>query len=372
MISLVARVRGLMLSPAAEWGIIAAADRPVGAVAAGYVAPLVLLPAVAMVVGLSGVLGAPVVPVVLSALVFLVLTVAAVFFFALVLDWLAPRFGGRRSYRRAFAVAAYSITAAMVAGVLAAAPALGAVALLGGAYSLYLVFLGAPKLMATPAPASVNYAILATVSALAVGLVVGLAAMTAALAAGPAGALLPAPAAPADFTAASPNTREGAARPAAAGELREGAPASAIGGDLRDAAPETMGNLRRVSVGVERRGLPGARTVELDAEYRRGGQYIVLQIVYSKSIAETIGFGGPATMEFARETAEGYSRRQRAGQAIVTEEWNKASRTGSYGRLVQDRFYVRASGGGGTQPDDLRQAVELFGRETLAQFEAAS
>ena len=91
-----------------------------------------------------------------------------------------------------------------------------------------------------------------------------------------------------------------------------------------------------------------------------------------RSIAATIGFGGPATSEYDRQTADGYSRRQRAGEAIIVEDWDNASRTGSYGRLVEDRFYVRASGGGGVLPADLKQAVKLFGRQTLAQFEAES
>jgi hypothetical protein len=227
--------------------------------------------------------------------------------------------------------------------------------------------------MHAPAASAVNYSIVATFAAIAVALLVGLASMAAA---GPTVSLLPELARLPDFgaarTAAAGVAPETATLAAAAGKLGVGAPGSVSGGDLRGAAPAAIAGLTRVSVGVERRGIAGARTVELDAEYRRGRRYIVLQIVYSGSIAETIGFGGPATSEFVRETADGYSRRRRAGEAIIAEEWNEASRTGSYARLAGDSFYVRASGGGGTKPADLRQAVELFGRETLAQFEAES
>lgn len=383
MKALVARVRGLLLSPAAEWDIIDKEDTTPVRLVVGYVAPLVLLPVVAMVVGLAwvGVLvageqhRAPLPWVGFSALLFFALTIAAVFLFALVLNWLAPRFGAQRSYPQAFKVAAYSITAAMVAGVLTVSPALGVVALLGAAYSLYLLFVGAPKVMHAPPHSAVNYAIVATFTAVGLALVVGLASMAAA---GPTASLLPELARLPDFAgsgAATPvaDVREqNSTLPAAAGELRAGAPGSAAAGDLRGAAPSAIGNLNRVAVGVERRGIAGARTVELDAEYRNGRRYIVLQIVYSESIAETIGFGGPATSEFVRETADGYSRRRRVGEAIIAEEWNEASRTGSYARLVHDRFYVRASGGGGATPGDLRQVVELFGRETLAQFQAES
>jgi hypothetical protein len=381
MKALVARVKDLLLSPAAEWDVIDKEDTAPVALAVRYVAPLVVAPVVAMVVGLS-VVGvrvggdvhrAPLMWVSLSGLLFFALAIAAVFAFALLLDWLAPRFGAPRNYQRAFKVSAYSITAAMLAGVLTVAPALGVVALLGAAYSLYLLFVGAPKVMHAPAASAVNYSIVATFAAIAVALLVGLASMAAA---GPTVSLLPELARLPDFgaarTAAAGVAPETATLAAAAGKLGAGAPGSVSGGDLRGAAPAAIAGLTRVSVGVERRGIAGARTVELDAEYRRGRRYIVLQIVYSGSIAETIGFGGPATSEFVRETADGYSRRRRAGEAIIAEEWNEASRTGSYARLAGDSFYVRASGGGGTKPADLRHAVELFGRETLAQFEAES
>jgi hypothetical protein len=134
----------------------------------------------------------------------------------------------------------------------------------------------------------------------------------------------------------------------------------------------SIGALKRVSVGVERSGIIGAQTIELDAEYRNGRRYIVLQIIFSDSIAEKLGFGGPSTSEYDRETTDGYTRRQRIGDAIVAEDWNHSSRSGSYGRLFGERFYVKASGGGGVTPNDLRNTVEIFGRETLAQFEAES
>jgi len=230
-------------------------------------------------------------------------------------------------------------------------------------------------MMHAPQESAINYSIAVTFSAIVLALVVGLATMTAAA---PGGNLFPQLARFQPFsTSASPVTaaptvaRPAGAIPASAGELTEGG-AGAATSDLRDSVPLKLAGLDRVAVSVERRGLAGARTIDLDAEYRNGQRFLMLQIVYSKSIAATIGFGGPATSEYDRQTADGYSRRQRAGEAIIVEDWDNASRTGSYGRLVEDRFYVRASGGGGVLPADLKQAVELFGRQTLAQFEAES
>jgi hypothetical protein len=374
MLSLISRVRNLLVSPRTEWDVIDHEASGPRKLALTYVAPLAAIPIIAFVVGLTvvGRQGEYADPVMLSVsgAVFYALTLAGVFVFAWLINWLAPRFGGQRNYSQAFKVSAYSLTAAMVAGIATVVPALGVLALLGAAYSLYLLFVGAPKLMHTAGRSAVNYAIVSVMVAMVMALGVGLVAMTVA---GPSGSLIPQMARLpelGDLPASTASDR--AALPSSAGDLAPGSPATSADGDLRGAAPMKLAGLDRLSVGVERRGLQGARTVQLDAEYRRGGRFITLQIILSKSIAEAIGFGGPSTLEFDRETPEGYTRRTRIGDAIVAEEWNETSKTGSYGRLVDNRFYVKAAGGGGVRPEDLRQAVELFGAGTLAQFEAES
>lgn len=384
MFALIARVKNLLLSPGTEWDVIDREERTPRQLAVRYVAPLVAIPAIAIVVGLS-VLGvqvngqqlrAPILGVALSAFLFFTLSIIAVFAFAMLINWLAPKFGAQRSYRQAFKVSAYSITAAMVAGVLTVAPALQILALLGATYSLYLLFVGTPKVMHAPDQSAVNYSIATTMAAIVLALLVGLATM---VAAAPSGNLFPQlprfpnlwGGDPAPLQGASVGMESAPLAPSA-GSLVAGGGGTVTGGDLRGATPLKLAGLNRVSVGVERSGLAGQRTVNVEAEYRDGRRQILLQILYSGTIAEKLGFGGPATSEFDRETVDGYSRRRRVGEAIVVEDWDQASQTGSYGRLVEDRFYVKASGGGGVTPEDLRAAVELFGQETLAQFKAES
>jgi hypothetical protein len=384
MFALIARVKNLLLSPGTEWDVIDREAAQPTQLLLRYVAPLAAIPAVAILIGLS-VLGvqvggqwyrAPILEVALSALVFFALSIVGVLVFATIINWLAPKFGAARSYRQAFKVSAYSITAAMVAGVLAVAPALHIFALLGATYSLYLLFVGTPKVMHAQEKSAVNYSIVATFAAIVLALLVGLATMAAAAPSGNLFPLLPRipglwGAAPEPLPAAGVST-EAAPLPASAGSLSAGGGGVVTGGDLRAAAPPKLAGLNRVSVGVERSGLEGQRTVNVEAEYRDGRRQILLQVLYSRTIAQRLGFGGPSTSEFDRETADGYSRRRRVGDAIVVEEWNNISQTGSYGRLVEDRFYVKASGGGGVNPEDLRRAVELFGQATLAQVEAES
>ena len=373
MSALIARVKNLLLSPRTEWDVI---DREITTpkkLVVTYVAPLAAIPTIAFVIGLSvlGFQGARADPLLLSASagLFYALTIGSVFVFAWLINWLAPRFGAERSFQQAFKVAGYSLTAAMMAGIVTVIPALGVFALLGATYSLYLLFIGAPKVMHAPERSALNYAIVSIIVAVGMALGVGLVGMAAA---GPSGSLIPQMAQlPFQEPTTASGTRSSQILPSSAGQLGPGGPAADSDGDLRRAAPEKLLGLDRVSVGVERRGLPGKRTVQLDAEYRgRGSRQLSLQIVLSQAMAEAIGFGGPSVLEFDRETPEGYTRRRRISDAIVTEEWNEASRTGSYGRLVDNRFYVKAAGGGGLSPEELREAVELFGAGTLAQFEA--
>lgn len=376
MLALIARVKNLLLQPATEWDAIDREEVDPRRLTLRYVAPLAVIPTIAIIVALAVVgvqadgewVRAPLLGVVLSAVIFFIMTIAGVFAFAGIINWLAPRFGGERNYKQAFKLSAYSVTAALVAGVLAAAPALQVFALMAGAYSLYLLFVGAPKVMHPAQKSALNFSIVTTFAAIAVALVVGAAAM---VALAPNANLFPnLPRLP--FVDQAQPAQIDTARPAQT-SLRPDAvrPQRPAGSDLRAVAPDALAGLSRVAVGIERSGQPGQRTVRLEAEYRDGARSMTVQIIYSPSIAQVIGFGGVSTSEFDRETADGYSRRKREGDAIVVEDWNTASQAGSYGRLTQDRFYVKASGRG-VSADELRAAVDVFDVETLAQFAAES
>lgn len=381
MANLVARVKNLLLSPNSEWEAIDQEAVRSRSLIIGYVVPLVALPAAATVFGLS-VLGvqvngetirAPWTWMLASAALFFIMSVLGVLIFAALLNALAPIFGAARNYAQAVKVSSYSITSAMIAGIATAVPALGIVALIGASYSLYLLFLGVPKLM-KPAPTSAtNYAIVATACALGLGLFVGLVAMTTI---GPsAHVLFPQLASIPGMAGKPPSTPIVQPSPPAPSALPAPLPVASPSGlvsieALKALAPQKLAGFDRVSLGVEASGPASAKSVSLDAEYRKGKRFIQLEITHSTSIATLIGFGGPATSEYDRETAEGYSRRRREGDAIVAEEWNRASKSGSYARLTGDQFYVKASGGDVT-PEELKRAVESFSPARLAQLERA-
>ena len=85
---------------------------------------------------------------------------------------LAPSFGGQDDVNQGLKLAAYSMTASWIAGIFAIIPFLGLLALIGGLYSLYLLYLGVPVLMKNPQEKTLVYVISAIVVAIVLGLIV--------------------------------------------------------------------------------------------------------------------------------------------------------------------------------------------------------
>ena len=173
--SLVARVKGILLSPRSEWALIESEPATVGALYTGYIIPLAIIPCVAGFIGLSvfgyTLMGTTIKLSVASglqaAIVRYVLALAGTYVLALIIDALAPSFGGTKNPLAALKVAAYSSTASWVAGVFAILPVLAALGILA-LYSLYLLYLGLPALMKSPADKSLGYTIVVIVVAIVI------------------------------------------------------------------------------------------------------------------------------------------------------------------------------------------------------------
>jgi hypothetical protein len=119
----------------------------------------------------------PVGTVLSSALVTYLLTLGGVYVLALIIDALAPNFGGTQNQGQALKVAAYSSTASWVAGIFGLVPILGWLGILG-LYSLYLLYLGLPVLMKAPEEKAMGYTGVVIIAAIVLFLVIGLVAGT--------------------------------------------------------------------------------------------------------------------------------------------------------------------------------------------------
>ena len=161
---LVARAKRIIVEPKAEWDVIDAEPATVQGVFTGWAVPLAAIPPVASMIGMLvfGVgfwfvhyrpsIGSAIATAVTQYIVALV----SVFVLALVIDALAPSFGGTKSPVQAMKVAAYSMTAAWLAGIFGIIPTLGFLGLIG-LYSFYLLYLGLPKLMKVSPDKEVGY-----------------------------------------------------------------------------------------------------------------------------------------------------------------------------------------------------------------------
>jgi hypothetical protein len=152
------RAHAIITDPPTEWAKIDGEPGDVAQLLISYVAPLAAIPA------LSGFIGACLVGVVVpgvgtvrasvlqgffGAAFGYVTACATVLVLGLVIDLLAPVFGSRRNFERAFKLAVYSYTPFWLAGVFLLAPGLRFLIVLSF-YGVYLLWKGLPALMETP------------------------------------------------------------------------------------------------------------------------------------------------------------------------------------------------------------------------------
>ncbi|HRL23779.1 MAG TPA: Yip1 family protein [Brevundimonas diminuta] len=170
--SLVSRVKYILTRPKFEWPVIDAESASIKGLFTSYAVILAAIPAVATIVGQiafghRGLVG----PVLAGALSY-VLSLLSVYILGMIIDALAPTFGGTKNPVKAMQVAVYSMTAAWVAGVLNVLPMLGWLAGLLGLYGFYLMYLGLPTLMKTAADKALGYTIVVVVAAIILNVIV--------------------------------------------------------------------------------------------------------------------------------------------------------------------------------------------------------
>jgi hypothetical protein len=179
---LVARVKGILVSPRSEWQVIAGEQTGVGALITGYVLPVAAVAAVfsfirMTVVGVRVPFGdairVPVTAGLMQAVLTCVMAVVGVGLVALIINLLAPTFGGMRDTRHALQTAAYSLTAAFLGSLLSLLPLGTLLYLLAGLYGIYTLYLGLPVVMRSKSDKAVGYTAAVVVCTILAGLILG-------------------------------------------------------------------------------------------------------------------------------------------------------------------------------------------------------
>ena len=166
---LVDRAKNMIVKPKLEWGVVASESPDVGGITMGYALPLILISAVASMIG-YGLIGVPGLGRaafsygIAQGVTGVIGGLLGLFIASGVMKILGPTFDSTDDFGRAFQLVAYSYTPIWVAGILMIVPPLGAIAgFVGLVYSIYLFYIGLPPVMGTPANRVVAYIVVAAI-----------------------------------------------------------------------------------------------------------------------------------------------------------------------------------------------------------------
>jgi hypothetical protein len=333
--ALVARARAILLAPAATWPVIEAEPATAGSIYRDYVMILAAIPPLAELLhGLLfgyGAFGFTYRPSLASAigtaLVHFGLTLGGVYVLALIVNWLAPSFDGRKDMVHAIKLVAYASTASWLSGAFSLIPGLGILGILG-LYSLYLFYLGLPVLMQSPPAKTLPYTALIIVAAIVVGIVI------APLSALLIGTTIGSGAGPGEITGSLNLPNGGSLQ---FDKLHQAAEALQEAGNGH-ATP-------RVPVETLKTFLPatvGASTAE--AKYAGHGSTLTLTVADLGSLGALASLGGALSVNADEQTATGYKRVYQETGRTIAEDYDTVGHNGKYTVIVGNRFMVSAEG----------------------------
>jgi hypothetical protein len=382
---LMQRVKLILTSPDTEWKTIDTEQTSAKELYIGYILILAAITPIAVFFKMSifGVkipfmgryrlgIGASLTNMVLSYF----FTLAGVYIMALIVNLLAPSFGGSKNQIQALKAVTYAYTAAWIAGIVQFIPWLGILILLAGVlYSIYLLYLGLPVMMKCPKEKAVGYTAVSIISAFIVSFVIS------AVVAGITGVHM-------RGTMTSPGTgmqgsgsfdknslggklQDWSKKMEGAGKEMEEAQktgdveaqrkaaskmmATAMGSSgtietlapdrIKTFLPEKLDGRTRSNVSAERSGAMGFQMTTAQASYRDdSGNNLEVEITDMGLAKNVMAFASWAGVEKDIATADGFEKIFKNGSRMVHEQWNNKSKTGEYATTVADRFSVKVSG----------------------------
>lgn len=401
-----ARIKSLLVTPKTEWPVIAGENATTGSLLLGYALPVAALPAIAGFIKTSilgyGFLGVSVrgsmAGGITTAIFSVIVSLISVFVMGLIIDALAPTFGGTKNSTQALKTACYAYTAGWVAGIfILLSFGLGTLLmLLGMIYGCYLLYVGLPHTMKAPQEKAVGYAIISIIVAIVVGWI--LAAIVASLGFGVLGGMgghgmfssrfgnsptwsdngsvtvdanstlggLAALGAKAEQASkqmeAAQKSGDTQAQAQAAGNLV----GAVLGGGqqveslptdkMKSFLPATLAGLAMVNSSAERNGAMGMQVSEAKAQYGNGDHSLNLEITDMGSAKGLLGFAAWANVEEDKQTQTGYEKTYKQGENMIHEEWDNADKRGEYSAMLAGRFMVKVAGTA-QSVDELKSAV---------------
>jgi Yip1 domain len=399
---IVNRAKNICLTPNTEWPVIAAEPTPPATLITEYVVPLAAIGAVAGFIGGSivgtglGMFGSYRLPLVtgLTLAVFtFVMAIVGCFIISLIINALAPTFGGQKDSNQALKVAVYSYTPAWIAGVLQILPLLGGlIGIIAGLYGLYLLYLGLPKLMKCPQDKAVGYTVVVVICAIVVMVVVGsvggMITAGTAMSTGMFGALSSRSSSSSrdvQFDKNSPlgklqdlgakleesNKKMEAAQKSGDANAQAAAAIESLGtllgggkrvdpisiDELKPFVPDTFAGLPRRSINVEKTGMATIMVSKAEATYGDGaGKDVKLEITDTGGMSGMVGLVSWMGMSEEKDNEFSSERTRKVNGRYVHEKISKRGGENEFGIVLGERFIVGASGN--IPPDQLRAGLD--------------
>ena len=381
--ALIGRIKRLLLTPKPEWAAIDTEPMTTASIYRNWVLILAAIGPIAGLLGsqlfghgLFGITYRPPLGMALTtAISGYVMALLGVYVMALIFNWLAPNFGGTSNSISALKLAAFSATAAWLAGIFQLLPGLGWLGILG-LYSFYLLYVGGPLLMRIPTEKAMSYTIVTVIASLVVFLVVGAIANR-------VGAVVSPKTAASGRVSGTVNipgvgaidlekVQQAGEQMQQAVQPTQGGNANVIAPDrLQAMLPEALGAWKRTEISSSGGGVAGLGGSKADARYAHDGQSFKLAVTDMAAMGGLAALASAANVQSSRQTETSYERTATIDGRLTTEEWDNSRNRGKFSVLIANRFLVEASGQA-PSIDALKQAVNAVGIGKLEKMAKAS
>jgi cation transporter-like permease len=171
------RAKGIMLAPETEWPEIEQEPGTPAYLFTNYVVYLAAIPPIVGFVG-GSIIGITVPPMgtfrvplfagLLGAVIAYVMSFVIVYAVAIIIDQLAPRFGGQKDFANALKLTVYCFTPYWVGGIFGLMAGTRFLAYVVALFGVYLLSIGLPRLMKPPPDKQVAYVVTAAACAIAI------------------------------------------------------------------------------------------------------------------------------------------------------------------------------------------------------------
>ncbi|MEZ5605795.1 MAG: Yip1 family protein [Burkholderiaceae bacterium] len=398
--NLVERAKAILLNPKPTWAEIEAEPASTAELYRGYLMWLAAIPAVCGFIGMSligvGGFGYSVrVPLLMglgNLVVSYVLSLVGVYVLSLIVNALAPRFGGVQSPIQALKLTVYASTAALLGGVFSLLPVLSVLGLLAALYSIYLIYTGLPVLMKNPPEKSAVYTLVVIVASIVLGVIIGavlalfrphhpmggaggavsittpqgkLSIDTAALEA--AGKKMEEATRQMELAQKSGNPASAAAAAGQAAAVAMGALGGAQGNidvqALRAALPEQLAGLPRTALEVQNNQTMGLSMSQAQAEYGSDDKHLQVEIIDMGGLSGLAQMAGLVQGE--KETDGSVEKTWQSGGRTLHEAYHKDGSEADAKTILKNGLVVSVEGRG-VPIDGVRSAM---GQIDLAALE---